>query len=172
MNIGEASKATGVSVKMIRYYESIGLIPAAVRTLSGYRVYRDIDIRTLQFIRRARGLGFSVEQMQQLIELWRNQNRSSAAVKTVALEHVRELEAKIAEMESMARALRHLAGSCHGDAKPDCPILDDLMAGEPTPARKVSQPRFDGVATVSRNMKPQLRAASAVRQGSAVRRPA
>ena len=170
MNIGEASQATGVSVKMIRYYESIGLIPAAARTMSGYRVYRDADIRTLRFIRRARILGFSVEQMEQLVGLWRDQGRSSAEVRNLARDHLCKLEAKIAEMEEMAGALRRLAGSCQGDAKPKCPILDDLMAGDPVRAKRTTQPRFDGVVAVSRNMKSGVRPTFDVLRGSATHR--
>ena len=128
MNIGEASAASGVSAKMIRYYEQIGLIPPAARTESGYRVYSDKDVETLRFIRRARDLGFSVEEMGTLLALWRDKGRESADVKRVALQHVSEIEQRIRELEGMARTLRHLAGHCHGDERPDCPILDDLAA--------------------------------------------
>ncbi|WP_342359288.1 Cu(I)-responsive transcriptional regulator [Terrarubrum flagellatum] len=126
MNIGEAAAASGVSAKMLRYYESIGLIRAATRTESGYRVYGDEDVHTLRFIRRARGLGFSIEETSELLALWRDKSRASADVKQFALKHVRDLEAKIAELESMRRTLQHLAGACHGDHRPDCPILDDM----------------------------------------------
>ena len=130
MNIGEAAAASGISAKMIRYYESIGLTGPATRTASGYRVYTDADLHTLRFVRRARDLGFSVEQMHELLALWRDRSRASADVKRIALEHVAELERKAAELHAMADTLKHLARHCHGDARPDCPILADL--GQPT----------------------------------------
>ena len=126
MNIGEASNATGVTAKMIRYYESIGLMPKVVRTGSGYRVYSESDIHTLRFIRRARDLGFSIESITKLLRLWQNRNRSSSNVKSVTTEHIGALRKRIAEMEAMVRTLEHLAKHCHGDQRPDCPILDDL----------------------------------------------
>ena len=126
MNIGEAAKASGVNAKLIRYYESIGLIPEAGRTASGYRVYTPNDVNVLRFIKRARTLGFSIERIQTLVGLWQDRSRSSAEVKRVALEHVAELEAKIAELRTMSETLKHLAHACHGDDRPDCPILKDL----------------------------------------------
>ncbi|MEQ8745687.1 Cu(I)-responsive transcriptional regulator [Pyruvatibacter sp.] len=126
MNIGEAAKASGVSAKNIRYYESIGLIPEVSRTSAGYRVYEEADIHTLRFIRRARGLGFSVKEVTQLLTLWQDRDRASADVKALALAHVEELRAKIDELEGMANTLLHLAGSCQGNNRPNCPILDDL----------------------------------------------
>ncbi|MBA4807645.1 Cu(I)-responsive transcriptional regulator [Brevundimonas sp.] len=126
MNIGQASKATGVSTKMIRYYESVGLIRPADRTDSNYRDFGERDINELRFIRRARNLGFSVEEIGQLLALWRDRARPSREVKTVAEKHVADLDAKIAEMQSMADTLRHLAHCCAGDDRPDCPILSDL----------------------------------------------
>jgi len=129
MNIGEAATASGVSAKMIRYYESIGLIPEATRTGSGYRVYSENDVHTLRFIRRARDLGFSVEQMTDLLNLWRDRTRASGDVKRIALEHIAELEKKMRELGEMAVTLRHLADCCHGDNRPDCPILEDLALG-------------------------------------------
>ncbi len=126
MNIGEAAAASGVSAKMIRYYEQIGLIRPATRTMSGYRVYSDADIHNLRFVRRARDLGFTVEQMTELMELWRDRGRASADVKRIALDHVKALEQKMRELEEMARALRHLAANCHGDGRPDCPIIEEL----------------------------------------------
>ncbi|KGD88301.1 MerR family transcriptional regulator [Achromobacter sp. RTa] len=126
MNIGEAAKSSGISAKMIRYYESIGLIGPAVRTDSGYRVYSDHDLHTLRFVRRARDLGFSVEQMNELLALWNDRSRASADVKRIALEHVRELERKAEALCDMAATLKHLARNCHGDDRPDCPILEGL----------------------------------------------
>ena len=125
-NIGEAAKASGISAKMIRHYESIGLIGEAVRTDSGYRVYRDSDVQMLQFIHRGRGLGFSLQQIGELLKLWKDKQRASADVRKLAKEHIADLEQKIAEMESMKRTLEKLARTCHGDNRPDCPILDDL----------------------------------------------
>jgi MerR family copper efflux transcriptional regulator len=140
MNIGDASAASGVSAKMIRYYEQIGLIRPAARTESGYRVYSPSEVETLRFIRRARDLGFSVEEMGTLLALWQDKARESADVKRVALQHVAEIEKRIVELEGMARTLRHLAGHCHGDERPDCPILDDLATisemEKGAPARK------------------------------------
>lgn len=126
MNIGELARASGVSAKMIRYYEQIGLIPPAFRADSGYRVYRDSDIHTLRFIRRARDLGFSVQQLAELLALWWDRNRASADVKRIALEHIAELEYKTQELRAMTETLRHLADHCHGDDRPECPILEEL----------------------------------------------
>ncbi|MGK2858789.1 MAG: Cu(I)-responsive transcriptional regulator [Thermoanaerobaculia bacterium] len=128
-NIGQASDASGVSAKMIRHYEKIGVIPAADRTFSNYRVYSQSDVHTLQFVRRARDLGFSMKQIQELLGLWQ-QRRSSRDVRKVALSHVAELETKIREMEAMKRTLETLASHCHGDDRPECPILDDLAHHE------------------------------------------
>ena len=139
MNIGEASKATGVSVKMLRYYEEIGLVRPALRAHSGYRVYSDKNIAMLRFVRRARDLGFPVEDIARLLELWRDGARSSADVKRLAEEHIAALEERIAALQSMQRTLERLACACHGDDRPDCPILDDLAVGEeqraPAPRR-------------------------------------
>jgi len=126
MNIGEAAKSSGISAKMIRYYESIGLIGPATRTDSGYRVYTDQDLHTLRFVRRARDLGFSVEQMNELLALWKDRSRASADVKRIALEHVEELERKAEALRDMAATLKHLAQNCHGDDRPNCPILENL----------------------------------------------
>lgn len=134
MNIGAAAKASGVSAKMIRYYEEIGLIDPAARTDAGYRVYTEKEIHTLRFIRRARDLGFSVDEIADLLALWRDRSRRSADVKRLALNHIAALERKIAELEAMAATLRHLASCCAGDDRPDCPILEDIEAGPP-PAR-------------------------------------
>jgi len=129
MNIGEAARDSGVSAKMIRYYESVGLLPRAERTGSGYRVYQDADVHTLRFIRRARDLGFSMEQITALLTLWRDHGRASADVKKLARTHIAELEDRAAQLMAMSRTLRHLADHCHGDQRPDCPILDDLADG-------------------------------------------
>ncbi|CAB3640954.1 MULTISPECIES: Cu(I)-responsive transcriptional regulator [Achromobacter] len=126
MNIGEASRSSGISAKMIRYYESIGLISPAGRTDSGYRVYSEHDLHTLHFVRRARDLGFSVEQMNELLALWKDRSRASADVKRIALEHVQELERKAEALRDMAATLKHLAEHCQGNDRPDCPILEGL----------------------------------------------
>jgi Cu(I)-responsive transcriptional regulator len=126
MTIGQAAKSSAVSAKMIRHYESIGLLPKAHRTDAGYRLYDETDVHTLRFIQRARSLGFPLETIRTLLALWRNRRRSSAQVKDLAQRHVAELERKIAEMQAMVRTLKHLAHHCHGDDRPDCPILDDL----------------------------------------------
>ncbi len=126
LNIGAAADASGVSAKMIRYYESVGLIPEIARSDAGYRVYRASDIHTLRFIRRARDLGFSVKDIAQLLTLWQDRERASADVKALALTHVEALHTKIAELEAMAKTLQHLAQHCQGNTRPDCPILDDL----------------------------------------------
>lgn len=155
MNIGLAAERSGVSAKMIRYYESIGLIPKTVRTEAGYRVYSDADVHTLRFIRRARDLGFSVEQIGELVSLWQDRSRASTDVKTIALGHIQALERKIEELRVMSDTLKHLATSCHGDERPDCPILEEL-AGEDdlhncaTSETKFRQPlRPSGVRTKS-----------------------
>src|SRR5690349_15522223 len=126
MNNGQASQASGVGAKMIRYYESIALMPAAGRSQSGYRVYTARDVHLLRFVRRARDLGFALEDIRMLLGLWQDGERPSAAVKDIALKHIDELTRKIAELQAMKRSLQHLAEACHGDDRPDCPILDDL----------------------------------------------
>ena len=126
MNIGQASSASGVSAKMIRYYESIGLIPPSARRDSGYRDYGAPDIHRLAFIRRARDLGFSMDQIRNLLRLWSDRGRSSAEVKAIALEHVAELEERARELNEMADALKHLAAACGGNERPDCPIIKGL----------------------------------------------
>ena len=126
MNIGEAAAASAVSAKMIRHYEALGLLPKVPRSGSGYRQYDDATLHTLRFIRRARDLGFSIKEIETLLGLWRNRRRASADVKRFALAHVDDLQRRIDEMQSMQRTLAHLAHCCRGDARPDCPILDDL----------------------------------------------
>ena len=126
MNIGELAKRSGVNAKLIRHYESIGIIPKAARTDSGYRVYSETDIQFLRFIRRARRLGFSMKEIKKLVGLWRNKARASREVKALALAHVQELERKILDMQEMARNLQVLARNCHGDSRPHCPIIESL----------------------------------------------
>jgi MerR family transcriptional regulator, copper efflux regulator len=128
MNIGQAAQASGVSAKMIRYYEEIGLVPKAARRESGYRDYEEADIHRLRFIRRARDLGFTVDQIGELLGLWADRSRASSNVKTLAMSHVEELRRKKAEIEGMIATLESLAQSCHGDDRPDCPILEELGA--------------------------------------------
>ncbi|KKB77480.1 hypothetical protein VW35_15165 [Devosia soli] len=147
MNIGQASKASGVSSKMIRYYESIGLITAPSRTEAGYRVYSQNDIHALRFISRARDLGFSIDQMGDLLALWRDRSRASADVKAIALEHVRILDEKAKALKAMSDTLRNLAAHCHGDDRPDCPILEGFAQGEPE-GPKARKPRF-GVTDIA-----------------------
>ena len=127
-NIGEASAATGVSAKMIRHYESIDLIPEAGRTFAGYRIYTDNDLHRIRFIKRARTLGFSMKEIANLLGLWDDRARASADVKKLARQHAQALTEKIAEMQAMQRTLEELARRCHGDARPECPILDDLAS--------------------------------------------
>lgn len=132
LNIGQAASASGVSAKMIRHYESIGLIPAASRTDAGYRLYHDEAVHTLQFIRNARDLGFSIAQIDTLLQLWGDRARPSSDVKALAMAHIRELDEKIHALQAMKQTLENLASHCHGDDRPDCPIL----AGLATPAHR------------------------------------
>ena len=127
-NIGEAAALTGVTTKMIRHYESIDLIPPASRTYANYRLYQDADLHRLRFIKRSRSLGFSIKQIEALLDLWNNPQRASAQVKKLARAHADALGQKIRELQAMQRTLLALATHCHGDARPDCPILDDLGA--------------------------------------------
>jgi len=126
MNIGAASQESGVPRKTIRYYESIGLIPEASRTQSGYRTYGQTDIDTLRFVQRARGLGFSVRHVGALLGLWNDHDRASADVKNLALEHIQEIDHKITELQDIRNTLIHLTERCHGDDRPECPILDQF----------------------------------------------
>jgi MerR family transcriptional regulator, copper efflux regulator len=130
MNIGQAAKASGVSAKMIRYYESIGLIPRAGRSEAGYRLYTESDVNTLRFIHRAREFGFPIERIRVLVDLWQG-GQPSREVKKLALEHVAELGQRIAELTAMRDALQELADACHGDQRPECPILRDLANHRP-----------------------------------------
>jgi Cu(I)-responsive transcriptional regulator len=126
LNIGEAASAAGVSAKSIRHYEESGLLKPAVRSAANYRLYSESDLHTLRFIKSARGLGFSIADIGTLLQLWQNQQRSSGDVKQLALQHVAALDTRIAEMQRMRDTLQKLARSCHGDQRPDCPILADL----------------------------------------------
>ena len=126
MNIGQAARSSGVPAKTIRYYEGIGLIAPARRSESGYRVYGGTDIETLRFVQRARALGFSIAEVTSLLALWRDRERESGQVKQLARDHVKRIDAKIEQLRSMRATLAHLIERCHGDARPDCPILDDL----------------------------------------------
>jgi MerR family gold-responsive transcriptional activator of gol and ges genes len=128
MNIGAAAAASGVTTKMIRHYEAIGLLRQAQRRANDYRDYGERDVHELRFIRRARRLGFSMEEIGALLALWRDRSRPSREVRRIAEAHVCELEARISEMQAMAKTLRDLVRKCHGDDRPDCPILDDLGA--------------------------------------------
>lgn len=126
VSIGEAAQRSGVSARMVRHYESLGLLPAVARTESGYRQYGEADIHTLRFIKRSRDLGFSMEEIAELVGLWNNRRRASSSVKRIAEKHLGELEQRIADMQSMRSTLAHLVHCCHGDSRPECPILDDL----------------------------------------------
>jgi MerR family transcriptional regulator, copper efflux regulator len=126
LNIGEAARRSGVSAKMVRHYESLGLLPAVNRTESGYRQYGDSEVHTLRFIRRARDLGFSMAEIAELLKLWQDRRRSSHQVHRIAQRHVDELTRKLHEMEAMRRTLQHLIDCCHGDERPECPILEEL----------------------------------------------
>lgn len=128
LTIGAAAKASGVSAKMIRYYESIGLVPKAARSDGNYRCCGEADLHRLRFIRRSRDLGYAIEDIERLLALWQDRNRKSAEVKRIALAHAAALRGKIAELEAMLRTIEHLAAHCRGDHRPDCPIMDDLAA--------------------------------------------
>ncbi len=126
MNIGELSKRAQVNAKMIRRYEEQGVILKASRSAAGYRQYSDRDINVLSFVKRARVLGFSIKDIKELLSLWRNKTRSSAQVKKIAMKHQKELELKLQEIQTMLKTVNHLVHNCHGDERPDCPILDEL----------------------------------------------
>lgn len=139
MNIGQAAKKSGISSKMIRYYEQIGLIPKAIRTGSGYRDYTDADVACFRFIRHSRALGFSIEQISTLLVLWNNRERASADVKSIAISHIEELNRKIAELQQMTQTLEHLAKDCQGDNNPNCPIIAGLAATEETSEKRITK---------------------------------
>lgn len=126
MNIGEVAKASGVNAKLIRHYESIGIIPKAGRSDAGYRIYKEGDIHTLTFVKRARSLGFSMKEIKKLVGLWRNKTRASSEVRILATNHIKQLESKISELQAMVDTLKNLSKHCHGDHRPDCPILEGL----------------------------------------------
>lgn len=126
MNIGEAAHASGMSARMIRHYESLGLLPAAGRTQSGYRQYTEVDVHSLRFIRHARDLGFGTAQIEQLLALWHNRRRTNRTVRGLALAHLSQLDAKIEALQAMRATLQHLVDACQGDERPDCPILQGL----------------------------------------------
>ena len=130
MKIGQAAAASGISERMIRHYEKIGLVPPAARRDSGYRDYDERDVHTLRFIGRARDLGFSIEEIRRLLALWQDRSRASADVKELALARAAELKRKERELHEMRRSLEHLAASCHGDDRPDCPIIGDLAGAK------------------------------------------
>ena len=131
LNIGEAASASGVSAKMIRHYESVGLLPEAQRTQAGYRQYGNADVRTLRFIRHSRDLGFSLQEIATLVNLWQDRSRPSRQVKALARKHIEELDAKARELLAMKSALEHLVQCCRGDDRPDCPIIDSLESADP-----------------------------------------
>lgn len=128
LTIGRVARQTGVPAKTIRYYEETGLIPAATRAPNGYRVYAERSVELLRFVKRARDLGFSIREVGDLLALWQDERRASAEVKALALRHLELVHKKIEELESLQRTLQHLVERCHGDDRPDCPILDDLAA--------------------------------------------
>lgn len=134
LNIGQAARASGVSAKMLRHYEAVGLLPAPARSQAGYRLYSNSDVHTLRFIRQARDLGFSIHEIGELLSLWHNQQRPSRLVKALAQAHIQALDDKAQELLAMKRSLAHLVQCCHGDERPDCPILDELASATVAPA--------------------------------------
>ena len=141
LNIGQAAKASGVSAKMVRHYEAVGLVPAPARTGAGYRQYTAGEVHTLRFIRQARDLGFSIHEIGELLSLWHNRKRPSRLVKALAQAHIQALEQKAQELLAMKATLQHLVQCCHGDERPDCPILDQLASAGPAPAPSATGPR-------------------------------
>lgn len=130
MNIGEAARQSGVSAKMVRHYESLGLLPQVHRSDSGYRQYTEAEVHTLRFIKRARDLGFSMAEIAELVGLWQNRRRASQNVRRIAQKHADDLAQRIAAMQSMQQTLTHLVHCCQGNDRPECPILDDLAGGK------------------------------------------
>ena len=150
MNIGQAAKASGVSAKMVRHYEAVGLVPAPARTDAGYRQYTASEVHTLRFIRQARDLGFSIHEIGELLSLWHNRKRPSRLVKALAQAHIQALEQKAQELLAMKATLQNLVQCCHGDERPDCPILDNLASldnGPPALAAKASGQRKTAFTT-------------------------
>ena len=136
LSIGEAARSAGISARMVRHYESLGLITGVARTDSGYRQYAAADVHTLQFIRRSRDLGFSMEEIAELLDLWHDRSRASSQVKRIAQTHIDDLSERIASMQAMQRSLQTLVSCCKGNDRPDCPILDDLAAGQAKPGTR------------------------------------
>ena len=146
LNIGETAKASGVSAKMIRHYEKVGLFTEALRTEAGYRQYTQQEVSTLQFIRQSRGLGFSIDQIRELLGLWQDKRRPSRQVKALAQAHLQELDAKLQELTAMKATLAHLVNHCHGDDRPDCPIVEGLANEDPMASKSTSRrARGDGL---------------------------
>ncbi len=156
MNIGQASEVSGVSAKMIRHYESVGLLPQARRTDSGYRQYAEKDAHTLRFVRNSRDLGFSLDQIREFLDLWHNRRRRSSQVKALAEAHVKQLDQKVRELLAMKATLEKLVHSCHGDDRPDCPILGGLETGISSsgdaPAQKAASPGVRRIPAASRGL--------------------
>ncbi len=128
MNIGEAAKLSGINAKLIRHYEAIGIIPKAGRSEAGYRTYSENEVHILTFVKRSRSMGFSMKEIKKLVSLWRNKSRASSEVKNLATKHIDEMEKKIQELQELVKSLKHLSRTCHGDNRPDCPILNDLAS--------------------------------------------
>ena len=131
--IGVAARRAGISARMVRHYESLGLISGVARTDSGYRQYTEADVHALHFIRRSRDLGFSMEEIAELLGLWHDRSRASSQVKRIAQQHIDDLSERIAQMQAMQRSLQTLVSCCQGNDRPDCPILDDLASGQAEP---------------------------------------
>ena len=156
MTIGQAAQRSGVPPKTIRYYESIGLVGPAARGENKYRAYSDKEVEVLRFISGARGLGFSLSEIEQLLALYRDRNRQSREVKSLALRHIDDLDRKIVELEAIKKAILHLAEKCRGDDRPDCPILDDLGSGNSVPVAGSARDRrllLSRSATIGRPVK-------------------
>lgn len=151
LNIGQAAAASGVSAKMIRHYEDVGMLPAAKRTESGYRQYGDADVQTLRFIRHSRDLGFSLTEIAELLSLWQNRRRSSRQVRELAQAHIKELDEKLKELQAMKATLEHLVHCCHGDDRPDCPIIESLA--DDAPPASLRHGKADGLRPGGRSSK-------------------